>query len=82
MEPEARYTLVGAAVLALIAMLVTAFVWLSYAGSSEYHFYTIHFVQQTLQGVGRERLVQHQVTIAHFGSIGIGDGTRARGSGP
>lgn len=51
MEPEARYTLVGAAVLALIAMLVTAFVWLSYAGSSEYHFYTIHFVQQSLSGL-------------------------------
>mgnify|MGYP003293488784 CR=1 FL=1 len=33
--------------LALIAMLAGAFVWLSYGGSSNYHFYTIHFVQQS-----------------------------------
>ncbi len=51
MEPEARYTLVGAAVLALIAMLVGAFIWLSAGGRGNYHFYTIHFIQQSLDGL-------------------------------
>ncbi|MCM5571839.1 MlaD family protein [Burkholderiaceae bacterium FT117] len=51
MEPEARYTLVGAAVLAIAAMLVAALVWLSGEGGSDYRFYTIHFEKQSLDGL-------------------------------
>lgn len=52
MEAEARYTLVGAGVLALIAALVAAVVWLkNVGGDSEFDRYVIHFEQQALDGL-------------------------------
>jgi phospholipid/cholesterol/gamma-HCH transport system substrate-binding protein len=52
MEPEARYTLVGAIVLALIAATAAAYVWLAGGGGAAgYRFYTIHFERQTLDGL-------------------------------
>ncbi|MBW6493614.1 MAG: MCE family protein [Burkholderiaceae bacterium] len=52
MEPETRYTFVGAIVLALAAAAVAGFAWLSSVGpASEYLFYTIRFERQALDGV-------------------------------
>lgn len=52
MEAEARYTYVGAAVLALVAALVAAVVWMKRIGSEEdFRRYTIYFEQQRLEGL-------------------------------
>lgn len=52
MEPDTRYTLVGATLLALIAAAVFAFVWLSDIGSgSEFRKYSIYFSRQSLEGL-------------------------------
>lgn len=52
MEPEARYTTIGAVLLALIAAAITGFVWLKSSGrASDYRFYTIYFERQSLEGL-------------------------------
>lgn len=52
MEPEARYTLVGAIVLALIVAVAAGYVWLAHTGGGTgYHYYTIHFERQSLDGL-------------------------------
>lgn len=52
MEPEARYTLVGAVVLALIAAVSIAYVWLARSGGAAgYQFYSIRFEKQSLDGL-------------------------------
>lgn len=52
MEAEARYTFVGAAVLALIVALVTAVLWLkNVGGKGDFNRYTIHFEHQSLDGL-------------------------------
>ncbi len=52
MEPEARYTLVGAIVLALIAAVGIAYAWLAQGGgAASYRFYSIHFEKQSLDGL-------------------------------
>lgn len=52
MEAEARYTWVGAGMLALVAALVMALVWLKNAGGKDdYDRYAIHFEQQALDGL-------------------------------
>ncbi|WP_418320345.1 MlaD family protein [Piscinibacter sakaiensis] len=52
MEAEARYTWVGAAVLALLAAMVAAVVWLkNIGGDGEFNRYAIHFQQQALDGL-------------------------------
>lgn len=52
MEPDTRYTLVGAIVLGLLAATVGFVVWLSASGAaSEYRFYTIRFERQSLEGL-------------------------------
>jgi phospholipid/cholesterol/gamma-HCH transport system substrate-binding protein len=52
MEAEARYTWVGAAVLALLAALVTAVLWLKdVGGSSEFRRFAIYFEKQALDGL-------------------------------
>jgi phospholipid/cholesterol/gamma-HCH transport system substrate-binding protein len=52
MEPEARYTMVGAVLLALIVAAIAAFVWLSSSGrASDYRFYTVYFERQSLEGL-------------------------------
>jgi phospholipid/cholesterol/gamma-HCH transport system substrate-binding protein len=52
MEAEARYTYVGAAVLALLAVLVIAVVWLKgVGGRGEFNHYAIYFEQQPLDGL-------------------------------
>jgi len=51
MEPESRYTLIGAAVLAMIAMLSAALIWLSAGATGEFRFYMIHFERQSLDGL-------------------------------
>jgi phospholipid/cholesterol/gamma-HCH transport system substrate-binding protein len=52
METEGRYTLVGTLVLAVVALMSLAILWL--AGGADriaYHDYTIYFRQQSLDGV-------------------------------
>ncbi|RPH67625.1 MAG: MCE family protein [Burkholderiales bacterium] len=52
MEPEGRYTLVGAIVLALIAAVAAAYLWLAAGGAAAgYRFYAIHFENQSLDGL-------------------------------
>jgi phospholipid/cholesterol/gamma-HCH transport system substrate-binding protein len=52
MEPDTRYTVIGAAVLALTAAAVFAFIWLSSSGrDSDYRFYTVYFQNQSLEGL-------------------------------
>ncbi len=52
MEPEARYTLVGTLVVALVAAAAFGFVWLRGTGvASDFRFYTIYFERQSLEGL-------------------------------
>jgi len=52
MEPEARYTLIGSVLLALLVGAIAAFVWLSSSGSkSDFQFYTVYFERQSLEGL-------------------------------
>lgn len=51
MEPESRYTLIGVALLALIAALVAAVLWLGTDGTGDYRRYMIHFEEQSLDGL-------------------------------
>ncbi len=52
MEPESRYTLVGAVVLALAAIMVFGYAWLSGIGSADdFRYYAIHFEKQSLEGL-------------------------------
>lgn len=52
MEPDTRYTIIGAAVLALTAAAILGYLWLSRVGSqADYRFYTVYFVHQSLEGL-------------------------------
>lgn len=52
MEPDARYTLVGLAVIILAAVILGAVFWLSRAGEGENaDYYTIYFKNQSLSGL-------------------------------
>lgn len=52
MEAEARYTYVGAGVLALIAALVAGMLWLNNVGArGDFSHYAIHFQEQALDGL-------------------------------
>jgi phospholipid/cholesterol/gamma-HCH transport system substrate-binding protein len=52
MEPEAKYTLVGTAVLVLLALVVAAAVWLrSTGGQRDVEPYKIYFTHQSLEGL-------------------------------
>ncbi len=52
METEGRYTLVGALVLVVVAMLTLAIVWLTGAADTiAYQTYTIYFKEQSLDGL-------------------------------
>ena len=52
MEPDSRYTVIGAVVLALTAAAVAGFLWLSSTGrDSDFRFYTVYFEHQSLDGL-------------------------------
>ncbi len=52
MEAEAKYTYVGIALIALVAALVGAVIWLSQAGGrGDFKYYTIYFERQQLDGL-------------------------------
>jgi phospholipid/cholesterol/gamma-HCH transport system substrate-binding protein len=52
MEPEAKYTLVGAAVLILVALVAAAVVWLRSSGQgADAHRFKIYFERQSLEGL-------------------------------
>jgi phospholipid/cholesterol/gamma-HCH transport system substrate-binding protein len=52
MEPEARYTAIGAVLLVLVLALAAAAVWLTRSGTrAEVRHYTVHFERQSLQGL-------------------------------
>ncbi len=52
MEPETRYTVIGAVVLALIGAAVFGYLWLSSSGrAADFRYYTIYFERQSLSGL-------------------------------
>jgi len=52
MEAEAKYTYVGAAVVALVVLLVASVIWLKRTGAErDFARYTIYFEQQALDGL-------------------------------
>ncbi|MGB7183549.1 MAG: MlaD family protein [Burkholderiaceae bacterium] len=52
MEPESRYTLIGAIVLGLLGLVLLSFVWLTGVGSgTEFRYYTIYFERESLKGL-------------------------------
>ena len=52
MEPEARYTAIGAVILALLVALAAATVWLSRTGTrAEIRRYTVYFERESLEGL-------------------------------
>lgn len=52
MEPDTRYTIIGAVVLALLAAAIVGFLWLSSTGrESDFRFYTVYFERQSLEGL-------------------------------
>jgi len=52
MEPEAKYTLVGSAVLVLLALVAATVVWLASASrATDVQRYTIYFARQSLEGL-------------------------------
>ena len=52
MEPDTRYTVIGAVVLALTAAAIIGFLWLSSSGrDSDFRFYVVYFEQQSLDGL-------------------------------
>ena len=52
MEPDTRYSLIGAVVLALTAAAIIAYLWLSSVGrNADYRFYTVFFERQSLEGL-------------------------------
>ena len=52
MEPEARYTTVGATLLALVVAVVLAMTWLARTGArADFSYYTIYFERQSLEGL-------------------------------
>jgi phospholipid/cholesterol/gamma-HCH transport system substrate-binding protein len=51
MEPEAKYTLVGAVVLILLASITAAFIWLRSSGEADDRRYKIYFERQSLEGL-------------------------------
>jgi phospholipid/cholesterol/gamma-HCH transport system substrate-binding protein len=52
MEPEARYVVVGVAVLALFALIAAVIVWLLSSGNAkEVRHYTLAFAHQSLEGL-------------------------------
>ena len=52
MEPEVRYTLVGAALVGLVLALALTMVWLTRGGASaDLRYYTIHFEHASLEGL-------------------------------
>src|SRR5262245_62064583 len=52
MEPEARYTAIGAVILALLVALAAAAVWLSRSGArTESERYTVYFERASLEGL-------------------------------
>lgn len=52
MEPEAKYTVVGSAVLILLALVAAAFFWLRSSGEgADARKYTVYFERQSLEGL-------------------------------
>lgn len=52
MEPETRYTVIGAVVMALIGAAVFGYIWLSSSGrASDFRYYTVYFEKQSLSGL-------------------------------
>lgn len=52
MESEARYTLIGTAILILLMMLIVAVLWLAQWGYDQhYAYYIIYFKRQSLEGL-------------------------------
>jgi phospholipid/cholesterol/gamma-HCH transport system substrate-binding protein len=52
MEPDERYTIIGATVLALVLAAALAYAWLSSTGSaSDFRYYIVHFETQSLEGL-------------------------------
>ncbi|MEO7851233.1 MAG: MlaD family protein [Rubrivivax sp.] len=75
MEPEARYTVIGAVVLALIGATIAAFLWLSSSGrASDFRYYSVYFKNQSLDGLQVGGNVNMRgITVGRVESYSLGD---------
>ncbi|HUJ24454.1 MAG TPA: MlaD family protein [Myxococcales bacterium] len=71
MEPEAKYTAVGTAVLVLIALLAATLVWLGRTGASRHaRLYQIDFARQSLGGLrARSDVLMRGIQVGEVTSV-------------
>ena len=73
MEPEARYTAIGAMIIVLVLLLAAVAAWLGHNGPrTEVHRYTVYFEHQSLQGLQVGSGVDMRgVQVGHVESVRI-----------
>ncbi len=71
MEPEAKYTVVGASMLVLVALLAASVVWLRSSGThKDARAYQIYFVRQSLGGLRpRSDVLMRGITVGEVVSV-------------
>lgn len=76
MEPDAKYTLVGAATLVLVAAIFVVLVWLAGTrGNVDLHHYTVYFAHQSLEGLETRSDVKMQgIRVGAVTGISFSDG--------
>jgi len=79
MDPEAKYTVIGAAVIALVGLLAAAIVWLGSSGEGAHaHVFKIYFERQTLQGLEtRSEVTMRGVRVGTVTAIRLAPTRRA-----
>jgi phospholipid/cholesterol/gamma-HCH transport system substrate-binding protein len=76
MEPEARYSLVGAVVLALVAALAAGVMWLAASGNQrDLRSYQVYFMKQSLEGLDvRSDVRMKGIRVGEVKSLGFARG--------
>jgi ABC-type transporter Mla subunit MlaD len=73
MEPQARYTVVGASVLIVLAIVVAALAWLLASGNGkEVRHYTVSFTRQSLEGLqANSEVHMHGIRVGSVMRLGF-----------
>jgi phospholipid/cholesterol/gamma-HCH transport system substrate-binding protein len=80
MEPEARYTLVGAALVVLVTAMVLGMVWLARTGArADFNYYQIYFERQSLEGlqIGGD-VNMRGIKVGRVEDYGLAEGNTSR----